>query len=92
MVVDLGELYSRNRRGSRVASSEQWSPRCAGYSAILAHPGAEGAAHLYLLLDKDARYWGLLSADFGRVSTDVSAHGRLTINFHFFAAQSLWRW
>src|SRR3954452_22935341 len=42
MVVDLGELYSRNRRGSRVASSGRWSPRCAGWSPIVAHPGWRG--------------------------------------------------
>src|SRR3954469_22198325 len=42
MVVDLGELYSRNRRGSHVASSGRWCPRCAGCSRIVAHPGWRG--------------------------------------------------
>jgi hypothetical protein len=37
MVVDLGKLYSRNRRGSPGAPA--WSPRCAGRSLILADPG-----------------------------------------------------
>src|SRR6188472_2049607 len=37
MVVDLGELYSRNRRGSPGAPG--WSPRCGGWSRIVAHPG-----------------------------------------------------
>jgi len=29
---------------------------------------------------------------FTRVSPDVSAHGRLTINSNFHTAQSIWRW
>ena len=32
-------------------SSCRWSRRCAGCSGTLTHPGAEGAAHLDLLLD-----------------------------------------
>jgi hypothetical protein len=42
MVVDLGELYSRNRRGSPVAISGRWSRRCAGCSGTLTHPGWRG--------------------------------------------------
>ena len=52
----------------------------AGCSGILTDPGAEGGAHLYLLLDQDAPCGGFDRGD--RLSTDASAHGRLTINFH----------
>jgi hypothetical protein len=40
MVVDLGELDSRNRRGSPGAPG--WNRRCAGWSRIVARPGWRG--------------------------------------------------
>jgi hypothetical protein len=80
MVVDPGEFCSRTGRGRRIGSSGRWSPRCAGWSGSLTHPGAAGAAHLYLLLDQYAPWRGLLIGARSRVSTDISAHGRLTIH------------
>ena len=52
-------------------------------------PIPEGAVDLYLLLDNDAPCWRLLSALFGRVSTDVSASGRLMVIFLFFQRNRL---
>ena len=137
-----------------------WSPQCAGCSGAITHPGAEGAAHLHLLLSGRPRirftskpsgsHWlprspwerrpgrsaslalsmgrrgasktafprrsvgtrfrklnhnpghvlrsicAMIAAVevrvFGRVSTDASAHGRLTSNSHSVKAQSNWRW
>src|SRR4051812_22972757 len=79
MVVDLGEPCSRMWRGSRVANSGQWIPRCAGCSGALTRPGAEGAAHRYLLLDQYAPLPAALERGLWSGVDDVSASERLTI-------------
>src|SRR5437764_15326930 len=61
-------------------SSRRWSPWCAGCSGTVTHRRAEGAARLDLVLDQHAPCGGLWSGAFGRVPTDISAHGRLTVN------------
>ena len=85
MVVDLGELCPGIWPGGRVASSGRQSLRWAGCSAILAHPAAEGAAHLYLLLDKDAPCPGLLNRGLQRGVDGCLSKQTTYGHFYFFS-------
>ena len=85
MVVDLGELYSRNRRGSLGARD---GARGVGDGRV-SWPIPDGAVDLSLLLHNDApcgRHW---SARFGRLLTDASSSGRLMVIFLFFQRSRL---
>ena len=59
MVVDLGELYSRN---AAVALRAQGDGARGVRDVRVSLPIPDGAVGLYLLLDNDAPCWRLLSA------------------------------